>query len=184
MRLLLLTLLTLVCAHPGMAGEVPFSKFVKASLVFHDDFDATRRYPHVLKVFLRIDNAHDSSISWVANSVSGLEVELLDATNTPVPDTPNAASIQSGWSAYFLPYGSRLDWLVSHGGVSMMGEAKESYALIIGGHGWLVPVATAGSYTLRIRLHGQPWTRSTDGADTRAAKLLLDLPPTKVEVTP
>ena len=123
MRFLLSTVLTLVCALPARADEIQFSEAVKASLVFRDDFDAARHYPHILKVFLRLDNVHDSGVPWVANSTTGIEAELLDATGKPVAQGPKAFSIQSNDSAYLLPFGSRLDWLVSHGGISLVGDA-------------------------------------------------------------
>ena len=147
MRSLVPTVLALVCALSARADEIQFSKVVKASLVFRDDFDATRRYPHILKVFLRLDNAHDSDVSWVANSTNGIEAELLDTAGNPVPQTPSAASILSNSHPYRLPFGSRLDWLVSHGGISMMGDAKDKYALMVGGRGWLIPIEMVGSYS-------------------------------------
>ncbi len=166
-----------------MADELQFSNVVKASLVFRDDYDATRRYPHILKVFLRLDNAHDSDVSWVANAKTGIEAELLDAAGNLVPQGPHAASIQSNAYAYLLPYGSRLDWLISHGGISLMADAKDKYALMVGCRGWLIPIETAGTYSLRVRLRGLPWTRTVERAELRQAKLLLELQPTKLEVT-
>lgn len=182
MRLLLSTALTLVCALSARADEIQFSDVVKASLVFRDDFDAARRYPHILKVFLRLDNAHDSDVAWVANSTTGIEAELLDAAGKPVAQGPRAGSIQSNESAFLLPFGSRLDWLVSHGGISLVGNATDKYALVVGGRGWLVPIETASSYSLRIRLRGLPWTRAGESVDAHGLKILLDLPPTRLEV--
>jgi hypothetical protein len=182
MRFLILSVLTLVWTLPAIADQLQFSKFVKASLVFRDDFDATSRYPHILKVFLRLDNTHDSDVSWVANSKIGIEAELLDADGNPVQEGPSIGSVQSNSYAYLLPYGSRLDWLISHGGISMIGDAKDKYALMVGCRGWLIPIATAGTYSLRIRLRGLPWTRTSERNDPRQSKLLLDLPPTKLEV--
>jgi hypothetical protein len=178
-RFLLSTVLTLVCALPARADEIPFSVAVKASLVFRDDFDAARRYPHILKVYLRLDNVHDSEVPWVANSTRGIEAELLDAAGKPAARGPQAASILSSESAYLLPFGSRLDWLVSHGGISLVGNATDKYALMIGGRGWLIPIETATSYSLRIRLRGLPWTRAGEAHDL---KVLLDIPPTRLEV--
>jgi hypothetical protein len=182
MRFLLATVLTLVCALPARADEIQFSEVVKASLVFRDDFDAVRRYPHILKVFLRLDNVHDSGVPWVANSTTGIEAELLNAAGKPVAQGPQAGSIQSNDSAYLLPFGSRLDWLVSHGGISLVGNATDKYALMVGGRGWLIPIETATSYSLRIRLRGLPWTRAGDSVDAHDLKVLLDLPPTRLEV--
>ncbi len=165
-----------------MAEQILFSKAVKASLVFRDDFDAAHHYPHVLKVFLRLNNAHDSNVTWVANSIGGVEAELLDAAGNRVPYPPSAASILSNSRPYLLPFGSRLDWLISHGGIGMMGDAKDKYAIIVGGRGWLIPIELAGSYSLRIRLRGLPWSHTVSGVGARELKLLLDLPPVKLKI--
>jgi hypothetical protein len=183
MRFLIATALTLVCALAARAEEVHFSNIIKASLVFRDDFDAARRYPHILKVFLRLDNTHDSDVWWVANSKTGIEAELLDAAGNAVPRAPQAGSIQSNPWAYLLPFGSRLDWLISHGGISLMADARDKYALMVGCRGWLVPMETAGTYSLRIRLRGVPWRRAAERSEGRELMLLLDLPPTRLEVT-
>lgn len=181
---LLVGVLLWVGACSAGAQEAAFSKLVKASLVFHDDFDAARRYPHLLKVFLRLENTHDADISWVGSGVSGIEAELLDAANKPVPNPPCAASVTSGVSAYLLPFGSKLDWLISHGGISMMGDTRDKYALVVGDRGWLIPVDAVSAYTLRVRLRGTPGRHPLKLPETFAAKLLLDLPPARVEVAP
>jgi hypothetical protein len=183
MRGLLSAVLALICSLSARAEEIQFSDVVEASLVFRDDFDPARRYPHILKVFLRLDNTHDSELPWVANSTRGIEAELLDATGKPVAQGPSASSIQSSDGAYLLPFGSRLDWLVSHGGISLMGDATDKYVLMIGSRGWLIPIETATSYSLRIRLRGVPWTRVGTPVHAHALKVLLDLPPTRLEVT-
>jgi hypothetical protein len=182
MRFLLSTVLTLVCALCARADQIPFSDVVKATLVFRDDFDAARPYPHILKVFLRLDNVHDSGVPWVANGTTGIEAELLDAAGKSVAQGPRAASILSNESAYFLPFGSRLDWLVSHGGISLVGDVTDKYVLMVGGRGWLIPIETATTYSLRIRLSGQPWTRAGEPVHAHDLKVLLDLPPARLEV--
>jgi hypothetical protein len=58
-----------------------------------------------------------------------------------------------------------------------MADKKDKYALIVGGRGWLIPIEKAGSYSLHVRLRGA-WGRGGAGP----AKLLLDLPPTKLQV--
>jgi len=183
MRFLVPTILALFSTLSAIAGDVQFSRFVKASLVFRDDFDAARRYPHILKVYLRLDNIHDSDVSWVANTKNGIEAELLDPAGNPVSQPPGGMSVQSNAWAYRLPYGSRLDWLVSHGGISMAGDAKDKYALMIGCRGWLIPIETASSFSLRIRLRGLPWTSTVERTQLRQAELLFDLSPTKLEVS-
>jgi len=181
-RFLIPTVLTLVCAFSAIADEIQFSNVVKASLVFRDDFDVARRYPHILRVFLRLDNVHDSDVFWVANSVTGIGAELQDANGNPVPEATGFASVQSNPYAYLLPYGSRLDWLVSHGGVTMTDDAKDKYALMVGSHAWLIPIKTARSCSLRIRLRGLAWTRTAESADLQQPQLLFDVEPTKLEV--
>ncbi|HWL54887.1 MAG TPA: hypothetical protein VNQ90_20760 [Chthoniobacteraceae bacterium] len=183
MRSFVFAILALVGTLSAMAEEMRFADAVKASLVFRDDFDPARsHYPHLLKVFLRLDNGHDSDVLWVADPVNGMEAELLDAAGRPVPHPPSAMSIQSAPRAYLLPWGSRLDWLISHGGISMMGDATDQYALIVGARGWLIPIDSAQSYTLRVRLRGVPWRRTVERAGARPNELLLDLPPARLEV--
>lgn len=183
MRSLVAAVLVLISAISAIADEGHFANVVKASLVFRDDFDATRRDPHILKVFLRLDNAHNSEVSWVANVVRDIEAELLDADGKPVPGPPSAGSIQSSVRPLHLPSGSRLDWLITHGGVSMMSDGTDKYVLIIGGKGWLIPIESVGSYSLRVRMHGHLGTSALRREQFGQPKLLLDLPPTKLEIT-
>ena len=183
MRALLLMVLPAVCTLSMEAQEPPFAKVVKASLVFHEDFNASHRdYPHVLKAFLRLDNAWDSSVSWISDSVIDVEAEVFDAANKPVPTSQTVSSILTGSDFYFLPCGSRLDWLLSHGGVTLDGNVKNSYALVLGGRGWLLPIRQVGTYRLRVRLRGEPWATYGDRTD-KPRKLLLDLAPVKIKVT-
>lgn len=107
MRGLLSAVLALICSLSARAEEIQFADAVEASLVFRDDFDPARRYPNILKVFLRLDNIHDSDVPWVANSTRGIEAELLDVAGKPVAQGPKASSIQSSDNAYLLPFGVR-----------------------------------------------------------------------------
>ena len=185
MRTILFALLIWSLGTRSPGAELEFAKAVKASLVFREEATPAKwGYPRVLLAFLRLENIHDSELNWVANSVSGIEAELLDENGKPVPQPPSAASIQSNDRLFVLPYGSRLDWLVSHGGVSMVGADADHYALVVGGRGWLIPVAKAGTYTLRIRLRGRPWTQVISPILSKETKLLLELPATKLELTP
>ena len=162
--------------------EAEFSKTVKASLVFRDSFDASRHYPHVLRVFLRLQNVHDATVTWTANSISAIEAELLDKEGKPVPMPAQAVNFPSSDLPFLLPFGSRLDWLISHGGVSMIGDRQDKYALMIGAKGWLIPKETLSDYSLRIRLRGVPWNPWNSIENQGGAKLLLDIPPTKIEL--
>ena len=190
MKSLLTAVLIVLYALPSRASDRSFAQAVKASLVFREDSESLNRgYPHVLKVFLHLENIQNSEVTWTADSVSGIEAELLDTENKPAAEPPAmAVDILSGYEFYVLPFGSSLDWLISHGGISMgdVGhEAGEKYALMVGGKGWLIPIATAGDYSLHIRLRGLPWTRTRDtlGKDDQTFPVLLDLPATKLNVT-
>jgi hypothetical protein len=84
---------------------------------------------------------------------------------------------------FVLPFGSRLDWLISHsGGFSMLGGLSNSYALMVGSKGWLIPIDAAASYSLRIRLRGHPWTGALVQAELGSPEVLLDLPPTRINL--
>jgi len=191
MRFLVPTILLLIGGIASSADEHSFAKAVKASLVFQDSSDPENKFPHVLKVYLRLENIHDSDVTWSGDKVTGIEAELLDSVGKPAPQPPGRGtgfSIICGTDLFVLPYGSRLDLLISHGGVSMRQDLKDSYILVVGGHGWIIPIADAKSYFLRIRLHGRPWVRHGDRIplDMDAAKspLLIDLPTTSINVTP
>jgi hypothetical protein len=185
MRAFLLALMVICHAPLSQGAEVEFEKTVKASLVFREESNPTKwGYPRVLLAFLRLDNVRDGEVTWVANSVRGIEAELLDENGKPASQPPTGASIQSNDRPFVLPYGSRLDWLISHGGVSMVGADEDHYALVVGGRGWLVPVANAGSYTLRIRLRGRPWTQIVSPILSKETEPLLNIPASKLELTP
>lgn len=169
-----------VCAYPE---QLKFSDVVKASLVFRAEHNPSGPYPHVLNVYLRLENTHDANVSWVADSVAGIRAELLDADGRPVPIPMFGASIGSNPGSFLLPYGSSMDWLISHGGVSMVGDLDKMYAVVIGGRGWLVPIGSIGSCTLRLQLYGRPWTRDAERVGLGELPLLIDLPATKIRVT-
>jgi len=191
MKFLVPTILLLVGGIAASADENSFAKAVKASLVFRDSSDPENKFPHVLKVYLRLENIHHSDVTWSADNVTGIVAELLDSAGNPAPQPPGrgtGASIMFGTKLFLLPYGSSLDWLISHGGISMRQDVKDSYILEVGGHGWIIPIADAKSYFLRIRLHGRPWvspgTRIRLDMNAKESPLLLDLPPTSINVTP
>ena len=191
MRFLVPTILLLVGGIAASADENSFAKAVKASLVFQDSSDPENKIPHLLKVYLRLENIHDSDVTWSGDNVTGIVAELLDSAGKPAPQPPargGGASIMFSTKLFMLPYGSRLDWLISHGGISMTQDANDSYILVVGGHMWIIPIADAKSYFLRIRFHGRPWVRS--GASipldmkAKESPLLLDIPPTSINITP
>lgn len=188
MKILITAVWIIVNAPIAKAEENSFAKNVKASLVFRDEINRTNGYPHVLKVYLRLDNVHDSQITWLTDKVRGIKAELLDASGIPVPQPPSACSIQSSSDLFLLPYGSSIEWLISHGGVSMSGDTKNNYAVMVGGQGWLIPINSAASYRLRISLFGlpgvRPGDRSAQEIGHRTFESLINLPPTIISVAP
>jgi len=175
MRLLLLWIIVLSpwvrAEHGSLEGRA------KAQLAFELEHDPGARYPHFLKVFLHIENRYLGDLRWVANRVQGIEVELLGPDGKPVHQDPSAASIQSGLVPLCLPYGSRLDWLISHGGVSMAGETQGKCALVVGGRGWLLPIDSLGSYSLGVRLRG---AMGEAASGTAKPELLLEIASEKI----
>ncbi len=69
----------------------------------------------------------------------------------------------------------------------MRQNAQDSYILVVGGRGWVVPIADAKSYFLRIRLHGRPWVgqgaRIPLDMKAKESPILLDMPPTSINIT-
>ena len=177
MKKLFLTVLCLASTAVVMGEDLQFSNAVQLSLIFRDVYDAKSFYPHTIQVYLRLDNVHDADVTWTANAIADIEAELLDAAGKPVPNPPQAASIQYSSRSFMLPYGSRLDWLISHGGVSMADDTKGKTALVVGSRGWLLPMNSLSKDSLRIKLRGVPWERKVE------KKLLLDIPPTPLQLT-
>lgn len=182
-------MLTLILAAspwtPSTGQEVQLTNVVKASLIFHEE--SSPRYPHLLKVYLCLDNRYNSNVSWACNDVEDVDVELLDSNGKPVSQPGTIADVLSNASDHVLPYGSRLEWLLSHGGVSLFHDANnkpntEESALIIGSKGWLIPRDSLSSYSLRLRVRGWPWTSRLTVGNARPDKILFDVPPTKIVV--
>jgi hypothetical protein len=155
------------------AEQLDLSKVIKASIVFRAETDQS--HPHVLRVYLVLENLHDSDVTWVSNKVEDVEAELIDSDGRQVAQSSSAASVGSNSTTYLLPYGSRLEWMISHGGINVMAEAKNKYLLSVGGKAWLLPVRSISSYSIRIRLKGKPWGRHPD-------TILLDIPVTPITI--
>jgi len=168
-------------AWDGRVKAAPsvFSKTLKASLLFELPPDDS---PY-LRVYLRLVNERDGDVTWMCDSIYGIEAELLDAAGKTVPQPPFGASVTSTTVDYLVPYGSRMDWLISHGGISGVGDFKKSYAIEVGGRLWMIPKASVNSYSLRVRLNGVPWLRSDVENMKLNEKLLLDLPPQKIVIS-
>jgi len=183
MKTIITALLVIIPWSISRAADLPFSRVAKASLAFRlDTSTMPYHYPHTVLVFLRLENQHDSDVTWVCNSVAGIEADLFDSKGHPVTQPTSAGSVPSAWRTYLLPFGSSLDWLISHGGIAMMGDAKENAALIVGDRGWLLPMKTLSSYSLKIRVKGLPWASSDWAADKQPKKLLFETPQTNIVI--
>jgi len=161
-------------------GEIPFSEMTKASLIFRAQDDPSTDYPHRILVYLRLENKWDGGLTWACDSVAGLEAELLDSKGKPVQPPPSAASVPSSHQVYRLPIGSRLDWFIGSGGISMMGDLQSTAALMVGRYGWLLPRDSLSKYSLSVRLRGTPFGRADGMGETR---VLFEVPPTPIQIT-
>jgi hypothetical protein len=185
-KLLLIFTLAATPWARSFAGQIQFTNVVKATLMFREESVPSAHYPHLLHVYLCLENKYDSDVIWVCDSVDDVEAELLDAKGNPVPQPAGAMSIQSNPSSYRLPYGSRLDWMVSlNGGISMFHDpkktdGKEECALIVGARGWLIPRDSLASYPLKLRVKGWPEERREEVAHRGGATVLFEVPPTAI----
>jgi len=123
-------------------------------------------------------------VSWVCDERIDVEAELLDAQNKPGDSPSSGGSVQSNHFAYIVPYRSRLEWVLSHAGISMMGDREDNYALMIGGRGWLIPKDSLSSYSLKLRLRGIPWERHEEcWKHMQKREVLLDIPAITIKLT-
>ena len=183
MRSLVTTVFALACALCAVADELRLSDVVKASLVFQGDSNPTRHYPHVLRVFLRLQNAYNRDVTWVANDRIDIRAELFHADGRPVQSPPGFISIISNPTAHRLPYGSQLDLLVSSlGGVSLGGDFANTYVLIIGTRGWLIPIQALETSSLAVNVNGIPLTEDVFSRD-HPTEVLFELKPMKITLT-
>ena len=200
MKRLFLSVLLLV-ATPLCAGaeKSDFPKQLKASVILREDTGlafgkdhaeyakAIKEYPHVLNVFLHLENVSSIDVDWVADSSGeAISAELTDANGRPVPEVGHMTSIMYNPTPYLLPYGSQMDWYVSGFNYPVQPKGakpvgKDVYVLSINGRLWLIPIKTASTYTLRLKLYGFPWTnRLPEEPPRKKRQLLLELPPTKI----
>lgn len=169
-----------IIASSVIAEERQFASAVRASLVFREEFNAKDVYSHSLQVYIRLENIYDGEVTWVADSFTGIQANLLDDDGKEVPQPPWAGNVASKPNARSLPYGSRLDWLISHKGWSMATDETNRIALEVGSASWLLPKDKLSTYKLRVSLYGVPWSR-----DETSNKIehLLDIPATKIDFT-
>jgi len=183
--LLALFLLAAMSPAPLQGDETPMPD-IKASLLFREVSDPTADYPHVLNVYLCLENQGDSDTTWFCNPTFDTKAELLDAKGKPVPMPPSMGSVASGPRTYMLPYGSRLEWLLSHEGVSLIpakeSDLKDQCAVIVGEKGWLIPRKSLSSYSLRLRVRGSPVTHEATDSLSGGKNLLFEVPPTPLVV--
>jgi hypothetical protein len=192
MRWFILALFLVVTPwEPSLGAEAELANVIKASLIFREQSNTSPDdYPHVLLVYLRLENTHDSDVTWVANSIEDVEAELFDSKGNGVSHPPSAGSVMSNARGYLLPWRSRLDWLISdHGGVSMFDDKvgmEATCALVIGGKGWLIPRSSMSSYSLRLRVRGVPWTENVppdySPAEKQKYEVLFDVPKTRIVI--
>jgi hypothetical protein len=184
MRAFAITLaLSLVMGSWSYGQEEDLNKVVKASLVFRDEAPKTKDDDHLIHVYLCLDNRFEGDVTWVCNSVLDVKADLLDAKGRPVPLAPAMGSMLGPRAdIYRLPYASRLEWRISHAGVSLMGDDPEGqYALIVGGKGWWIPKKALSSYSLKICVKGWPMTEIRPKDDKeRGTTVLFDVPTTKI----
>jgi len=173
-----------LCDEPRFADVATVS--MRYELTAHPpdgtEEDMARGYPNLLRVFLQIRNTHDSDLLWVGNSVRDIEAQLIDEDGQPVHTPPTFSSIQYNDQAMLIPRGSSLEWMISHMGVSMVGDRANDVAIIVGGKGWLIPKASLHRYSLKIRVRGLPGARIADSRDIRERMLLFDIPPTPISI--
>lgn len=181
MRPLIAAVLVSVSVMRANAADLQLSDVTTASLAFQlESSTAPYTYPNRLKVFLRLENKHDADVRWVCNAPIAFEAQVFDASGNEVPQPPSASSIQWAPRAYLLPFGSRLDWLMSSGGITLMGNLKDSAALVVGTKGWLIPLKDLTRYSVKIRVKGLPWEHHTEFAMKREAKLLFETQQTRI----
>ncbi len=169
-------LLTIISSSWSFGGQVQLTNVVKASLEFREETKESAFYPHLLLIYLHLENLYDSDVDWVCNSVNDIDVELFDAKGNLVAHPPLSASITSNEQSYMIPYHSQLDWMIAHQGISMIGDLNNSYALMIGGKGWLIPVASIASYSLKVRV------RRMITAGEQEKSVLFDVPRTAIVI--
>ena len=167
----------------SFGGEsIQLNDIVKAKLIFENKSDPEGFYPHRLLVYLELNNKHDSQVPWVCNPVSDVEAILQYPEGYTPSNGLKVASISSNPYAYMLPYGSSLKWLLSHGGVSMAGDKEHSYALVIGGNGWLIPEDILPKCSLQIRVNGHPWERDRNIPSHLHTTMLFETPLTPIKI--
>jgi len=195
-------LLSLGAVFGGEARS--FSGDVRASLFFREDATGKFGYPHFLLAYLRLENVSDDVVSWTCDSPPNIEAELFDGKGKSVSQAPTAGTTVSPIETFCLPPGSRLDWMISRGAVFESGDTQDQYLLVIGGSDWLIPQASASSYSLKIRLKGpsedicseksivikpgsttvtaEEFNLTPSGKDSRL--ILLDVPATPLVISP
>lgn len=181
-KLLHAGLLTLLLAATPVwrcsAAGPQFTNLVAASLTFREAPNPLPDCPNLILVYLCLDNRWDTDVSWTCDAVADVQVEVLDSMGKPIPQRHGGASILHNDHGYWLPYGSRLEWLISHGGIShgpMKTDAQANCALSVGGGGWEIPRASLPTCSLRLRVQGRPWS---SGPKT----ILFEVPATPIVV--
>ena len=149
---------------------------ISASLVV----ESAAEEPSHLHIYLHLVNKSTASITWSANAIAGVEVELFGPDGKPaaVPTGGMIADIISSSSTLCLPIGSRMDLRISHNwGISVVEHSNGRYFLQAGGCLWFVPVDAVNSYTLHVKLFGtvDPTRKAHPGIPIKDHQLLLEV---------
>ncbi len=181
MKCVLPLLIVAISCASSFGAQLQITNVVKASICFQEESKTSSNSPDVILVYLHLENLHDSDVTWVCNSVTDIDADLIDPKGKVVPQSPSAADIMSSSRAYMLPYHSQLDWMISHGGISMA-RKTDLYALMVAGKGWLLPKKDINAYSLSVRVRGEPWTQYTMGHTGRDQKVLFEIPPSRIRI--
>jgi hypothetical protein len=181
-RWIILTLLSMTTTPSCCLSEqLEFPKLTEASIRFEQSAGTSAHYPNYLIVYLQLKNLHDSNLTWACDSIGDIEFEVIDSSGHPLPKPLIMASIQSNTMSYMIPFGSRLDWRISHGGLTMIGDLEHSYALMVGGNGWLIPKDKIESYSVKVIVRGAPWSKNAEPRG-REETVLFDIPLTPIKL--
>ena len=188
-RYSLILLAPLLCALRAQCESPRYSNYATTSIRYElsiqtndqPDKATTQRPSGPLRIYLTIKNTHDSDLIWVGKSVFDIDAQLVDENGHPVKSPPTVASIQDSDQVMCIPYGSTLDWMISHSGISMIGDLENNVAVVVGGKGWLIPIESMGKHSLKISVRGLPaWARHANTSNITYRALLFDTPFTPI----
>ena len=174
--------LSLFCPNVYAQVDSPsFAKSLKASLIF----ERSPEEPSHLHVVLHLVDLSDRTLTWSMNRIGGVDAQLFDPSGKPtaIPKGGMDADLVSGPETFTIGPHGKLDVLISHNyGISVVENPAGRYFVEVGNRLWFVPIATAASYTLHVRLQAkalQPGRESSPPSGDWP-----DVPPAKIVVVP